>query len=320
MPDGSLQQPPPAIGDRPPPPPPLTIGDPITAPIIGNQSRGQMLSPPRVVDAKWLSYDRHECVWFNRNHLGNKGVCNRAGYYVNLYLGGNSMAGPIPPEMSLLTDLHELSLERNKLTGTLPPLLFTAWSNMRFMNLDDGLLEGSLPSEIGKMTNLERLMLRSNRFSGSLPKELNSLSQLVNLMLGKTFVAGSIPSLARLTVLLDLDLSGNRLTSSIPTELGLLSELASLSLQDNGLSSTIPSELGLLSNLRSINLNNNPDLAGSIPSALGVLAKNGTGMLDFAEVMGTSLAGTLPLEWCQNLIYLPYDCPELCGCDDCPCM
>jgi len=68
-------------------------------------------------------------------------------------------------------------------------------------------LTGTIPRELGNLSNLMRLDLYSNKLTGTIPTELVNLSHLTRL-----------------------DLSYNGLTGSIPSELGNLTNLESLSL------------------------------------------------------------------------------------------
>jgi Leucine-rich repeat (LRR) protein len=105
-------------------------------------------------------------------------------------------------------------------------------------------LSGSIPAELGNLSNLRVLYLYSNRLSGSIPAELGNLSNLRWLYL-----------------------NGNQLSGLIPAELGNLSNLQGLYLSSNQLSGSIPAELGDLSNLRRLFLKNN-QFCGDIPLSL----------------------------------------------------
>ncbi len=61
------------------------------------------------------------------------------------------------------------------------------------IKLSDNNLSGSIPSQLGKLSNLEILDLNSNQLSGNIPSQLGNLSYLEILNLGKNQLSGSIP-------------------------------------------------------------------------------------------------------------------------------
>jgi Leucine-rich repeat (LRR) protein len=69
---------------------------------------------------------------------------------------------------------------------------------------------GTMPTEIGELTNLELLTLEDLRLAGSLPTELGQLTQLTHLAL-----------------------SHNELTGFVPTQLSYLTNLQELALESN---------------------------------------------------------------------------------------
>ena len=73
-------------------------------------------------------------------------------------------------------------------------------------------LRGTLPAELGNLTNLEFLELANNNLTGPLPAILGNLTKLEYL-----------------------DLYGNSLTGPIPAELGNLTKLQRLNLHSNNL-------------------------------------------------------------------------------------
>ncbi len=100
--------------------------------------------------------------------------------------------------------------------------------------------------------------LWNNALAGSIPAELGSLSNLIGLSFFNNQLTGSIPSeMGSLTNLQWLELGENELTGSIPSQLGDLSNLSSLNLNDNQLSEGVPSELSNLSVLNNLDLRNN---------------------------------------------------------------
>lgn len=95
------------------------------------------------------------------------------------------------------------------------------------LNLVDNNLSGSLPTEIGDLTNLKELSLGSNHLTGAIPTSVGNLTALETLYLSKNTLAGEVPasfsSLVALQVGSDsppwtgLGLDYNMLFSSNPT-------------------------------------------------------------------------------------------------------
>ena len=138
-----------------------------------------------------------------------------------------------------------------------------------YLRLDDNNLIGSLPAELGNLTNLQELGLYNNQLSGSIPTELGNLTNLTSLILSSNQLSGFIPTeLCNLTNLTALSLNSNQLSGIIPSALGNLTNLAYLYLFDNQLSGVIPSALGNLTNLTYLYLFAN-QLSGSIPEFIG---------------------------------------------------
>ena len=129
-------------------------------------------------------------------------------------------------------------------------------------------LTGSIPSQLGDLTNLNDLDLNANSLTGPIPPQLGSLTELNHLQLRNNFLNGSIPpQLGNLTNLYTLDLNANSLTGPIPPQLGNLTGLRALRLHSNSLTGSIPPELGNLTNLNDLDLNAN-SLTGPIPPQL----------------------------------------------------
>tara|TARA_X000001036_G_scaffold308126_1_gene286770 strand:+ start:222 stop:932 length:711 start_codon:yes stop_codon:yes gene_type:complete len=127
-------------------------------------------------------------------------------------------------------------------------------------------LTGSIPSDIGNLTNLWNLNLGWNQLTGSIPPEIGNLTNLNYLNLNDNQLTGEIPSeIGNLTNLYHLDLSNNQLTGAIPSEIGNLTNLEWLDLSNNQLAGSIPSEN--MTNLRYLYLNSN-QLTGEIPESI----------------------------------------------------
>ena len=179
---------------------------------------------------------------------------------------------PLGEWHGVFTDDYErvtqLSLSWNQLSGSIPTELGNL-TNLIELNLSSNQLSGSIPAELGNLTNLIELNLSSNQLSGSIPAELGNLTNLTGLYLLFNQLSGEIPTeLGNLTNLTELYLSSNQLSGQIPPELGNLANLQFLILYGNELSGSIPPELGNLSNLTRLSLGSN-QLSGCLPEGLG---------------------------------------------------
>ena len=167
-------------------------------------------------------------------------------------------------------------------------------------------LWGEIPSELGKLSNLMILDLYQNRLTGMIPPELGNLGNLrVIFLTGNRRLAGNIPpDLGRLSNLETLHLQETFVEGEIPPELGNLSSLERLHLAGNRLVGEIPAELGNLSNLLELVLANNR-LSGEIPPELGNLSNLQELLLDRNLLTGeipTELGNlsNLELMWIRN--------------------
>ena len=187
-----------------------------------------------------------------------------------LVLTGNALIGPIPPEIGNLANLSSLVVSRNALTGPLPPELGNL-SNLSALDLTDNALTGPIPPEIGNLVNLSVLYLADNALTGPIPPEIGNLADLLYLDLGDNALTGPIPpEIGNLANLSQLYLGDNALTGPIPPEIGNLVNLVLLYAHTNDLTGTIPPELGNLANLSQLVLTDNA-LTGAIPPQLGNL-------------------------------------------------
>lgn len=158
----------------------------------------------------------------------------------------------------------------NNLNGSIPPELGNL-TQVTFIDLQSNQLTGAIPKELAQLSQLAYLWLHQNQLTGAIPAELGNLSNMKDLELGSNKLSGSIPAeLGNLSILGALILSGNDLSGSIPAELGNLSSLVVLDLQGNKLSGSIPAELGQLNQLQILDLSYN-DLSTALPTAIGNL-------------------------------------------------
>jgi Leucine-rich repeat (LRR) protein len=126
----------------------------------------------------------------------------------------------------------------------------------------------SLPEAVGKLQNLETLVLTENELR-RLPKAIGQLARLKVLRLAGNALERVPRELFRCTALRVLELQGNRL-KVLPSEIGLLTKLEELWVNANALR-RCPPEVGRLRRLRILSLNRNQ--FAEIPEAIGRLKR-----------------------------------------------
>ena len=130
--------------------------------------------------------------------------------------------------------------------------------NTDTLNLGNIGLTGSIPIDIGKLTNLTHLYLYDNELSGEIPSELGDLIKLEHLYLYNNNISGDLPpNLGDLENLTQMYLYSNELSGEIPSELGALLNLEQLFLHNNQLTGAVPPEVTGLNTLNYLYLNDN---------------------------------------------------------------
>ena len=190
------------------------------------------------------------------------------------------------------------------------------------MYLSNNQLTGAIPSQLGNLTNLQRLYLNNNQLSGSIPTQLGNLASLASLNLRDNGLTGCVPEtlqriaaiqddltslglprchadLAALTALYEATNGANWTNrtnwftySPFADWHGVTTDesgrVTSLNFYYNGLSGTIPAEISGLTDLTSLRISNNA-LTGTIPSQLGNLTN-----LTSLDLVQNQLSGAIP--------------------------
>nr|GEU91542.1 leucine-rich repeat protein [Tanacetum cinerariifolium] len=216
-------------------------------------------------------------------YLPNNSFQGTIPHELELWLGGNKLAGSITKEMSLLSKLAFLVIEKNKLTGGIPPFLGNITS-MKVFSATSNPLGGSIPDTLG---HWKSLALRDNELTRALPPALSKCSELVFLAMSSNSFSGKLTlDFSKLKDINFISLYSNNFhgrgeaddlrTESIiwkpafravPDAIGNLSLLTKLYLESNKLAGHIPSSLGNCKELIGLNLSDNR-LSGKIPKEI----------------------------------------------------
>ncbi|CAI9098737.1 OLC1v1035432C1 [Oldenlandia corymbosa var. corymbosa] len=259
----------------------------------------------------YLSYNNF------RSHHGNTDLqhffasLRNSSNLQELELAGNGLSGKLPSIIGDLSiNLVQIHLDDNHIYGPIPPEISNL-DNLTLLNLSSNLLNGSIPTELCQIQKLERLYLANNQLSGNIPSELGNALHLGLLDLSNNHLSGTIPdSFANLSQLRRLLLYGNSLSGEIPPSLGKCNNLEILDLSQNRITGMIPDEVAGLSSLKLyLNLSSNL-LHGPVPLELSKMD-----MVLAIDLSSNNLSGSIPsqLGSCIALEYLNLSSNHLKG-------
>ncbi|TPX76532.1 hypothetical protein CcCBS67573_g02208 [Chytriomyces confervae] len=167
---------------------------------------------------------------------GDLNVFGRLTELETLYVPNNRFEGAMPAFKNW-KKLRHLNLSNNSnLTASFPEFS----DDMEEIELRG--LNFYQPMPLVYPKKLKKLVLTGANIIGTIPTQLGSLTQLTNLELGHNYLTGGIPSeIGQLHGLWGVELQGNQLTGSIPSEFSAFKNLLKCQLHNNSLTGRIPS-------------------------------------------------------------------------------
>lgn len=230
--------------------------------------------------------------WSNPWQLNQKvstwsGVTLENQRVVGLNLNGRGLSGELPNSLRLLSQLKNLTISYNSLTGSLEML--TSLSNLTIFNMAGTNYKnsyGNVPSVFGRMqqltylniaqngfispisdttglfllTNLEELYINSNNFSGTMQSQFGNFRNLKKFNTSVCGFSGSLPiSLRNLTQLEEFYLNTNNFNSDLGEVISTMPNLRILSAASNkfGKNRALPLSLYNLTELTYLDLSSN---------------------------------------------------------------
>jgi hypothetical protein len=106
-----------------------------------------------------------------------------------------------------------------------------------------GGLTSTIPTEVGRLTNLRVLDLDFNDLTGTLSTELLSLSSLTQLDVNNNRLSGSINGIGNFPDMAWLQLSSNLFTGTVPVAVGNYLSLSAFTLHGTSIGGTMPEEV-----------------------------------------------------------------------------
>ncbi|KAG9443445.1 hypothetical protein H6P81_014785 [Aristolochia fimbriata] len=251
-----------------------------------------------------------------------------------LDLADNRLTGSIPvsPGLDQLLHAKHFFLNKNRLSGTVPPELFSSDMVLLHLLLGDNQLTGTIPPTLGQVKTLSVLRLNNNLLTGPAPS-LNYHTQMNELNLANNHLTGPVPDLTGMDSLYYVDMSNNSFDSSeAPTWFSNLISLTALVFEGGSFTGPIPEGLFSAPQLQLVKLGNNSfngtlDMGNSISSSLELvdLQFNNISSLSSAYnytllLYGNPICSHAPnLRFCQQQPKKPYSTSlSECGNKTCP--
>ncbi|GFQ03477.1 LRR receptor-like serine/threonine-protein kinase gso1 [Phtheirospermum japonicum] len=207
---------------------------------------------------------------------------------IELSLFWNQLTGPFPKSLGSLQSLQALYIEGNRIGGAIPNTICKL-KNMYRLDLEGNQLHGAIPVCLGNITTLREIYLNSNKLNSNIPTSFWNLREVLTLDISNNSLVGSLPpEMANLKAAARIDLSLNQFSGVIPSAIGELQSLSSLNLSHNRLQGSIPESIANMINLETLDLSHN-DLTGTIPKSLQKLLQ-----LTHFNVSFNGLNGEIP--------------------------
>ena len=183
----------------------------------------------------WVS-DLHECDWYTMIGVD---PCGRDEQYQILRNYGQQMRGTLPPEISMMSSLWEITFSDNLLTGTIPST-FAKLSELDTLSLSFNLFKGEIPPFVWEFEDMIYLDLAYNFFTGTIPQTVDLTEpNLQTLLLENNDLDGQIPDSFGNLDWKRLHLDGNQFTGTIPGNLNA-PRVQEVTLHNNKLTGKFP--------------------------------------------------------------------------------
>ncbi|KAL1555494.1 receptor-like protein EIX2 isoform X1 [Salvia divinorum] len=193
------------------------------------------------------------------------------GHVTTLQLSGLDHDGVLKGDVrSSLLELHHLNrldLSLNDFGGIPIPEFIGSMKQLQHLSLSGSKFAGSIPPQLGNLTNLHSLDLSYNSLSSTSLSILAPVFESLEILdLSYNQLNGCIPDPSAFSSLKELHLLKNNFTGSIPSSIGQLSELQVLDLSYNSLEGLVSeSHFSKLDKLKTLDLSFNALILDTAP-------------------------------------------------------
>lgn len=181
-----------------------------------------------------------------------------------LDLADNQLTGTLPISTPVTSGLDKLlkakhfHFNKNQLSGTIPPRLFSPEMILIHILFDGNQFTGEIPSTIALVQTLEVLRLDRNALTGNVPSNISDLTYVNELNLAHNNLSGPLPDLTGMSSLNYVDLSNNSFDpSEAPPWFTNLPSITTIVLEFGALEGTVPEKMFSITSLQQVKLKNN---------------------------------------------------------------
>ncbi|KAJ9691451.1 hypothetical protein PVL29_013583 [Vitis rotundifolia] len=244
-------------------------GDPCSGPTI-NQSQYDDIYYKQAIKCNCTYNDNTTC------HITHLKVLNL------------NKTGLIPEELTALTFLSDLRLNKNYFTGPLPSFIENL-SQMQFIDVGHNALSGTIPKELGNLKELVMFFIDSSGVGGEIPSTFVKLKNMREMFLSDTPLTGKIPDfIGNWTKLKRLRIQGNSFEGPIPSTFSQLISMESLRISDLA---NVSSSLDFIKDMKNLTdlVLRNALISGGIPSYIEEYRS-----LETLDLSFNNLSGSIP--------------------------
>lgn len=188
------------------------------------------------------------------------------------HINSNRFYGKIPKSLRKLKLLYELDLSNNQFSGGFPNVVLNLPS-LKFLDIRFNQFTGKIPSKLFDL-KLDALFFNNNKFKASLPESFGN-SPVSIIVMANSGLTGCFPwsSLVKMAgTLQEIIFMNNGFTGCLKPELGELKGVTVFDVSSNKLVGGLPDAIGEMKSLERLNLADNK-LSGCVPESLCSLPK-----------------------------------------------